>query len=322
MNLLEIGKSVVGEEIQSLQKLHERLNGDFIRAVEIILKHDGKVVFTGIGKSGYIAQKLASTFNSTGTRAVFLHPAEALHGDLGVYNPGDPTLLLSRSGSTEEVVRLLPLLKKFASPLIALVGNPCSALAQNADVFLDASITKEADPLGFIPTSSTVVALALGDALACALMVARGFQKDDFFRFHPAGQLGKNLGLHVGDLMCPLPKVAQVSPKTNLRQIVIAMTQKPLGAAFVFDKEKFIGLVTDGDVRRVLQTCKDIEVVNAEDFMTRHPISVYSNLNLGEAVRLMEERPSQLSVLPVLAHDTHACVGLLRLHDAYQAKMV
>ncbi len=317
MNFSEIGKQVLAEEIASLNRLYERFdNAAFNAVVDLIRNHIGKVVFTGIGKSGYIAQKLSSTFNSTGTRSVFLHPSEALHGDLGIYSKGDPTIFLSRSGSTQELLNLLPVIRQFDSPVIAMVGNLVSPLAQAADFVLDASIQREADPLGFVPTASTTLALALGDALACTLMHAKGFQREDFLKFHPGGQLGKSLGNCVGDLTCPLKDVACVTLNASLREVVIEMTSKPLGAAFVMEGDQFVGLITDGDVRRSLQTCQSIEEVLAKDIMTENPIKVSAQLNLEEALQLMEARPQQLNVLPVFNAD-QSCRGLFRLHDAY-----
>lgn len=311
------GKRVIKEEIDSLQRLYERFDSkEFCRVVHLILQHKGKIVFTGIGKSGYIAQKLSSTFNSTGTRSVYLHPAEALHGDLGIYSNGDPTIMFSRSGSTQELLNLLTVIKPFNSPIIAVVGNLNSPLARQADFVLDASITKEADALGFVPTSSTTLSLVLGDALACTLMQARGFQREDFLKFHPGGQLGKSLGKCVGDLTCPVKEVACVAPDATLREIVIAMTVKPLGAAFVMKGDQFMGLVTDGDIRRSLQKHVSIEHVLASQIMNPKPITVFSNLNLEKALQLMEDRPRQLSVLPVFNSD-NTCLGLFRLHDAY-----
>ncbi len=320
MNKLgEWGKSVLSEEISSLQKLYERFDTEtFSKVVEVILKHPGKVIFTGIGKSGYIAQKLSSTFNSTGTRSVYLHPSEAIHGDLGIYSYGDPTIFLSKSGSTQELLNLLPVIRQFGSPVIAMVGNLVSPLAQSADYVLDASVSKEADPLGFVPTSSTTLALVFGDALACALMQARDFKKEDFLKFHPGGQLGKNLGKCVGDFTCSLKNVACVRPEDTLRSIVIEMTLKPLGAAFVMEGGTFLGLITDGDVRRSLQQCSSIESVVAKDIMTKDPIKVYANLNLEEALQLMEDRPRPLNVFPVFNSDK-SCRGLFRLHDAYSS---
>ena len=312
-----LGKEVLKEEIASLQRLYDHFdNKSFSKVVQLILQHPGKVVFTGIGKSGYIARKLSSTFNSTGTRAVFLHPSEALHGDLGIYSPKDPTIILSRSGSTQELVQLIPLIRQFDSPVVAMVGNLNSPLARMADFILDASITKEADPMGFVPTSSTTVALALGDALACALMQGRNFQREDFLKFHPGGQLGKNLGKCVGDVTCPLKEVACVSPQATLKDIVVALTLKPLGAAFVMENEKFLGLITDGDIRRSIQANTSFENILAKNIMTKNPIKACVSLNLSEALQLMEDRPSQLSVLPIFDKDG-SCYGLFRLHDAY-----
>lgn len=313
----DIGKQVIQEEISSLQRLADCFDGQaFQSVVELILNHPGKVVFSGIGKSGYIARKLSSTFNSTGTRSVYLHPSEALHGDLGIYSVGDPTIFLSRSGSTQEILQLIPRIRQFQSPIIAIVGNLISPLAQMANFVLDASIKKEADLLGFVPTSSTTLAMVLGDALACTLMQVRGFRKEDFLKFHPGGQLGKNLNQSVGDYTCPLKEVACVAKDTTLRDIVIALTTKPLGAAFVMENNRFLGLITDGDIRRCLQNYTSIENIRAQDIMTTKPIKAYAHLNLEEALQLMEDRPSQLSVLPIFNSD-QTCRGLFRLHDAY-----
>ncbi len=318
MNFSSIAKQVLSEEAKSLHQLYERFDCEaFSHVAELILKYKGKVVFSGIGKSGYIAQKLTSTFNSTGTRAVYLHPAEALHGDLGIYSHGDPTIMLSRSGSTRELLDLLPFINQFQSPVIAMVGNLSSPLAEAADYVLDASVTREADPMGFVPTSSTTVALALGDALACALMQARGFKHEDFLRFHPGGQLGKSLSRTVGDCARPLKQVACLKPESSLREVVIAMTEKPLGAAFVMDGDRLVGLICEGDIRRSLQSEKSLEQLVASDMMSCQPITVFEDIKLEEALQLMEDRPHPLNVLPVLKQDG-SLYGLFRLHDAYR----
>ena len=318
MDFGSVAKQVLSKEAKSLQRLCERFDSEaFSRVAELIFEHKGKVVFSGIGKSGYIAQKLSSTFNSTGTRAVFLHPAEALHGDLGIYSPGDPTIVLSRSGSTRELLDLLPFIKQFHSPVIAMVGNLSSPLAEAADYVLDASVAKEADPMGFVPTSSTTVALALGDALACALMQARSFKHEDFLRFHPGGQLGKNLSRTIGDCARPLKQVACLKSDSSLREVVIAMTEKPLGAAFVMEGDRLIGLICEGDIRRSLQSEKSLEHLTASDMMTRQPITVCEDIKLEEGLRLMEDRTHPLNVLPVLKRDG-SLRGLFRLHDAYR----
>ncbi len=317
MDFGPIGKKVLQEEIISLQGLYNRFDDEaFSKVVELLANHKGKVVFSGIGKSGYIARKLSSTFNSTGTRSVYLHPCEALHGDLGIYSKGDPTIILSRSGTTQELLTFVQVIKPFNSPIIAMVGNLSSPLARIADFVLDASIQKEADPLGFVPTSSTTVALALGDALASTLMVAHQFTHADFLQFHPGGQLGKVLGRCVGDLAHPIQEVACVNPQQSLKEVVVELTLKPLGAALVMDGKQLCGLITDGDIRRAIQSGKALESITAADMMTTNPISVSKDLNLEKAMQLMEDRPHQLSVLLVLNPDK-TCYGLFRLHDAY-----
>ena len=306
-------------EAEAISQAAMRMNGDLTNAVKIILDHVGKVVVSGIGKSGIIGQKIAATLCSTGTPAVFLHPTEAIHGNLGVYTPGDPTILISKSGTTEELVRLVPLLHQFKSPLIAIVGNLDSGLAQGADVVLDARVNREADPLGIVPTSSVVVTMAIGDALSAALMYAREFTEVDFVRFHPGGQLGRNLFLHVEDVMHSGDKLAWATPDSSLRNVVINMTQKPLGAACVIDEHHcLLGFITDGDVRRALQTFDDIRPLRASDIMTVNPVFATADMTLGKAAQIMEDRPSQISVLPVLEIGTKKCLGLIRLHDIYR----
>ncbi len=315
---LTAARDALRVEADAIRQAAEHLDGNMTRAVEIILAHRGKVLVVGLGKSGHIAQKIAATLCSTGTPAVFLHASEAVHGDLGMYTPGDPTILVSKSGATSELVQLLPLLRQFKSPLIGILGNLTSILAQQVNVVLDARVGKEADPLNLAPTSSTTVALALGDALAVALMTARRFTDTDFARFHPAGQLGRNLLLQVSDVMHVGQQIAWVAPKDPVRDVVVGMTQHPLGAACVVDNDKLAGIVTDGDLRRALQSHDDIRGLRVVDIMTKDPITVGPSMVLRDAVRIMEDRPSQISVLPVVDDDGH-CVGLLRIHDVYQA---
>ncbi len=320
---LAIAREVLQAEAQAILKVAERLTDSLARAVALILAHPGKVVVSGIGKSGAIAHKIAATLASTGTPAVFLHAAEAVHGDLGIYTPGDPSLLISKSGATAELLRLIPVLRRFRSPLIALVGNLHSPLAREADVVLDARVEREADPLNLAPTCSTTAALALGDALAVALMHARNFTKDDFARYHPAGQLGRNLWLTVADVMHRGEAVAWVGPETPLRQVIIAMTERPLGAACVVDEAgNLLGLITDGDLRRALITRQDIRGVTAQEIMTARPTTITPGASLKEAAQLMEDRPSQISVLPVVEPSSRRCLGLIRIHDIYQPELI
>ncbi len=315
---LAVAKATIEAEAAAMLEGAKRLDGNFKKAVDVILAHKGKIVICGVGKSGLVGQKIAATLSSTGTPAVFLHACDAVHGDLGVYSAGDPTLLISNSGATVECLRLMPTLKQFKSPIIALIGKLDSPMGKSADIVLDASVVREADPLGIVPTSSAVLAMALGDALACALIEARGFSKTDFARFHPAGQLGRNLTLSVEDVMAKLESCALVSAEDSIRQIVIKMTQKPLGAACVVDEfGKLVGIVTDGDLRRMLQNVCDIDSEKCLDIMTKTPVCVSPEAPLIEAANLMEKRKSKLSVLPVVGANG-ACMGLIRIHDIYQ----
>jgi arabinose-5-phosphate isomerase len=320
---LQAAKSTLIAEAEALLKAAGRLNGDLDRATEIILSHPGKVVVTGLGKSGHIGHKIAATLCSTGTPAVFLHAAEAVHGDLGIYSPGDPTILISKSGATAELVRLVPVLREFDSPLIGIFGNLNAPLTRSVDVVLDARVEREADPLNLAPTCSTAVALGLGDALAVALMAARRFTDLDFARFHPAGQLGRNLLMRVADVMHVGDRVAWVRSDDHLRQVVIAMTERPLGAACVVDDDRrLLGIITDGDLRRALRGHEDIGALRAADLMTSDPAVTAPQVNLRDAAQQMEERSSQISVLPVVDPQTRRCLGLIRIHDIYQPQLV
>lgn len=320
---LQSAQSLLKAEAEALTELSQRLDGSFTKVVDLIAKHSGKVVLIGVGKSGLIAQKIASTLCSTGTPAIFLHAADAVHGDLGILQSGDPVILISRSGATAELVRLLPVLRSFKSPLIALVGNTQSPLATQADFVLDIGARPEADPLGLVPTTSTLLTLALGDALAAALITHRGFGASDFARFHPAGQLGRNLSLTVGEVFQSIDRCAQVDISASLREAVIAMTTFPNGAACILNAEGILmGLITDGDLRRVLSRGIDLNTAKVIDVMTKNPIRTHPQVSLVEAARVMEDRPSQISVLPVTHPDSQKCLGLLRIHDIYQAGLV
>ena len=322
-NLSGIASEIIKTEARELINVADRIDQAVIKAAKIILEHDGKVVVSGVGKSGLIGQKIVATFCSTGTQSVFLHASDALHGDLGVYRPGDPTILISKSGATEEIIRLIPLLREFQSPLIGIVGNMNSSLSEKVDVVLDSTVSSEADPLGIVPTNSTTVTMAIGDALAAVLMTAKKFNRDDFAKFHPGGSLGRRLKFYVKDIMTPIDKVALVNPEQNLKEIVILMTRKPQGAAIVSDKSnKLIGIITDGDLRRGFAKNGNLDEMFASDVMNTTPIHIYSNALLQEAVTLMEDRASQISVLPVLDAKNDKCVGLLRLHDIYQSKLI
>jgi arabinose-5-phosphate isomerase len=274
-------------------------------------------VGTGIGKSGHIARKIVATLSSTGTAAVFLHPAEALHGDLGIYTPGDPTVLISKNGASQELIALVPLLRDFHSPLIGILGSGASPLASRVDVLLDASVEREADPHNLAPTASAVTALAVGHALAIALMCARSFTPEEFGRYHPGGQLGRNLKLRVRQAMHSGDEVATVEPDAALKDVIIAMTRRPLGGACVVGEDGGLaGFITDGDLRRALSAHDDIRGLCARDVMTARPVTIGPEETLGEALERMERRPSQISALPVV-DDRGRALGVLRIHDVY-----
>ena len=320
--LKSIASEILKQEGQELLDAADRIAESVVKSSDIISNHSGKVVLCGMGKSGLIAQKIAATLCSIGNKAVFLHAAEAVHGDLGIYAPGDPTILISKSGATEEMLRLIPILKEFNSPLIGILGNMKSPLVRQMDVVLDASVQKEADPLGIVPTSSTTLTLAIGDAIVGVLMSQGDFKQDDFARLHPAGDLGRRLRLIVENIMQSIQDVAIVSKNDNLRKVVIEMTEKPQGAALVVDGEnQLIGIITEGDLRRALADGKDIDKITVIDLMTPNPIAININSPLKEAIILMEDRKSQISVLPVVKNDGKTCAGLLRLHDIYQKNL-
>jgi arabinose-5-phosphate isomerase len=308
-------------EAEAIACAARRLDDQFLAAVRLIEEHRGKIIVTGLGKSGFVAQKLAATLCSTGTPAVFLHPVDALHGDVGIYAAGDPTIILSKSGTTLELLRLIPVLRSLNSPLIGIVGNATSPLAREMDILLDASVRAEADPYNLAPTASTAVATALGDALALAIRHARNLTPEDFAQLHPAGQLGRNLRVTVRQVMHSGDEVAWASAASSIKSVIIAMNRCPLGAACVRgDDGELIGLITDGDLRRALEMNDDIREVTAGDLMTLRPVTVSPEATLRDALRLMEDRPSQISVLPVV--EDSRCLGLVRLHDLYQTDLL
>ena len=284
------------------------------RSIDLISTCASKIVVMGVGKSGVIAQKIAQTLTSTGTVAIFVHPSDALHGSLGVITGGDVVIALSNSGETDEIVTLLPALVHRKVPLIAIVGNTDSTLARKADVVLDASVDKEACPLNLAPTTSTTVALAIGDAVAMTLMEARGLTAEDFAANHPAGRLGKRLTMKVSDLMHESPNV---EPDASWIEVVKAISKHALGAVNVVDGSgKLTGIVTDGDLRRTIErtAANELSGLTAGQMMTGSPITTNPEMLAYDALQLMENRASQISVLPVVDASGN-CVGLLRLHD-------
>ena len=315
-----LSQSIFESYSSQLLQVSKKIDQDIQSAAELIINNSGKVVVCGLGKSGLIGQKIVATLCSTGTRSVYMHAAEAIHGDLGIYNPGDPTILISKSGNTEELVRLVPILKEFQSPLIAIVGNMDSFIAKNSDIVLNGTVEKEIDPLGVVPTTSSLVALAIGDALASVLMVQRGFDKKDFARNHPGGELGKQLALKVESVMHPLNDVAQIDENDSISSCASKMTEKPLGAALHLDNDILKGIVTEGDLRKSIASTSDLSN-SILDFINNNPISINPSISILDAMKVMEDRHSQISCLPVIDSDGK-CLGLVTLHDLYQTKLV
>ena len=315
-----LSQSIFESYSSQLLQVSKNIDQDIQSAAELIINNSGKVVVCGLGKSGLIGQKIVATLCSTGTRSVYMHAAEAIHGDLGIYNPGDPTILISKSGNTEELVRLIPILKEFQSPLIAIVGNMDSFIAKNSDIVLNGTVEKEIDPLGVVPTTSSLVALAIGDALASVLMVQRGFDKKDFARNHPGGELGKQLALKVESVMHPLNDVAQIDENDSISSCASKMTNKPLGAALHLDNDILKGIVTEGDLRKSIASTSDLSN-SILDFINNNPISINPSISILDAMKVMEDRHSQISCLPVIDSDGK-CLGLVTLHDLYQTKLI
>ena len=315
-----LSQSIFESYSTQLLKISKNIDQDIQKAAELIINNSGKVVISGLGKSGLIGQKIVATLCSTGTRSVYMHAAEAIHGDLGIYNPGDPTILISKSGNTEELVRLVPILKEFQSPLIVIVGNVDSFIARNADIILNGSVENEIDPLGVVPTTSSLVALAIGDALASVLMVQRGFDKKDFARNHPGGELGKQLALKVESVMHPVNEVAQIDQNDSINSCAKKMTDMPLGAALHLENDILKGIVTEGDLRKSIASTSDLSS-SISAFINNKPISINPSISILDAMKVMEDRLSQISCLPVIDSDGR-CLGLVTLHDLYQTKLV
>jgi arabinose-5-phosphate isomerase len=314
---LQRGRRVLAIEIAALEAVAGRLDERFERAVQLLAECGGKVVVTGIGKSGLICRKIAATLASTGTPATFLHAAEAAHGDFGLVGKNDVVLALSHSGEVEELVRLLPLIKRHDLPLIAITGAPSSTLARAADVVLDARVPEEACPLGLAPTASTTAALALGDALAVALFQRNGFGEDDFAALHPAGSLGRRL-LKVSDLMHVGEALPLVEPDTPLADTMVEISRKRLGVTGVVDGSgALVGIVTDGDLRRGLQRGGEIERLIARDLMTVNPKTIEPGALAAGALALMERH--SITSLFVLAAGSRRPQGVIHLHDILKA---
>ena len=314
---LDLARAVLENEADSVRTLSARLNEGFVQACEFLLQCTGRVVVTGMGKSGHIGNKIAATLASTGTTAFFVHPAEASHGDMGMITRDDVVLALSNSGSTAEIVTLLPLIKRLGITLISMTGNPESPLAKAAEVNLDARVTLEACPLNLAPTSSTTVSLVLGDALAIALLEARGFTAEDFAFSHPGGALGRRLLLKVENVMHAGDSLPQVKRGTSLRDALLEMTQKGLGMTVVTEDDgRLAGVFTDGDLRRTLDRNIDVRQTIIDEVMTVHGKTARADMLAAEALKIMEDH--KISSLVVI-DDNDQPVGALNMHDLLRA---
>jgi arabinose-5-phosphate isomerase len=317
---MDLAKQVLAIEAEAIQGLAARLGQSFLDAVELLLNCKGRVVVSGIGKSGHIARKIASTMASTGTPAYFVHPAEASHGDIGMIARNDVLIALSYSGESEELLAIVPLLKRKGASLIAMTGNANSSLAREADVHLDASVEKEACPLNLAPTASTTAALALGDALAVALLDAKGFGPEDFARSHPGGALGRRLLTHVRDVMRSGDAIPSVPDSAGFSEALLEMSKKRLGMTAVLDATgRVSGIFTDGDLRRTLARVADIKSARIAEVMTRNPRTIRPDKLAVEAVQIMEE--SKINQLLVVSAEGEL-VGALNMHDLFQAKVI
>ena len=316
-SLEALAKSVLDIEANSILKLKERINGNLTQAVETIIKSKGRVIVTGMGKSGHIAKKIAATLSSTGTPAYFLHPAESTHGDSGIITRQDVVIALSNSGETTELLNLLPLIKRFEVPLIALVGKTNSTLANRADIIFDVSVEKEACPLGKAPTASTTAALAMGDAIAICLLKERGFSAEDFLMFHPSGSLGKGVLYTVGDLMIKNEELPIADENSKFLDVVRLISEKKLGCAVLTDSEgKMTGVITDGDIRRILMKHLAVDDLITKDVMTHNPKTVSEGALAVKALALMEKH-SITSI--AVCDDDKKPIGIIHIHNLLKA---
>ncbi|HEY5993700.1 MAG TPA: KpsF/GutQ family sugar-phosphate isomerase [Gallionellaceae bacterium] len=317
---LDLAREVLSTEAAAVQALTQRIGDDFLRALAVILSCEGRVIVSGMGKSGHIARKIAATLSSTGTPAYFVHPAEAAHGDLGMITGEDVLIALSYSGESQELLAIVPIIKRQGAKLISLTGKPQSSLAREADVHLNGAVDKEACPLGLAPTTSTTAALALGDALAVALLDAKGFGEEDFARSHPGGALGRRLLTHVRDIMRGGERIPAVGLKASLADAVLEISRKGLGmTAIVDDARHVLGIYTDGDLRRTLEKNLDFKSTPVSEVMSRNPRTIGPDALAAEAVQMME----QYNISQMLVVDAERqLVGALNMHDLLHAKVI
>ncbi len=312
-NILEEGKKVIEIEQKAIADLLPKVNSSFAEAVKLIYNCSGRTIITGIGKSGLIARKIVATLNSTGTSSIYLHPTDALHGDLGLVRKDDIIIIISKSGATEELLSLITMIKRMQIPVISMLGNGNSSISKLSDVVLDIGVKEEACPHGLAPTSSTTVSMVLGDALAVAVLKLRGFTADDFAMLHPAGSLGRKLLLRITEIMYKENDLPVVNENASIKDTILEMTAKRLGATCVINEEQsLVGIITDGDLRRQLEKSLDIKNLQAKDIMTKNPKTIKQNLLASYALQQMEN----YNITSLIAVDeNNNPVGLVHLHD-------
>ncbi|MBF0532322.1 MAG: KpsF/GutQ family sugar-phosphate isomerase [Candidatus Omnitrophica bacterium] len=313
-------KQLIAIEAAAVKRLQKRINADFLKAIELIVSCRGRVIVSGMGKTGIIGRKISATFSSTGTPSLYMHPAEAAHGDLGQVTKDDVLILISYSGETDETKRLIPLIKKIGAPVIAMTGEKQSSLARFSDVILDISVEEEGCPLGLAPMASTTAALVFGDALAASLIVRKKFRREDFAFYHPGGALGRRLLLTVGDIMRTGRQYARVRDNSHVKDVLFAITRARCGSACVVDaREKFVGIFTDGDLRRHMETHANILRCQVKDVMTVNPITVQKDKLAAEALKILQDR--KIDELPVLDGKGNLA-GLLDIQDLLKAGLL
>lgn len=315
--ILDSAKKTIRSESEAIAGLTEFLTADFAEAVRLIFASKGHLVVTGIGKSAIIAQKIVATLNSTGTPSMFLHASEAIHGDLGMIRPEDIVVCISKSGNSPEIKVLVPIIKRFGNPLIAITGNVTSFLAKGSDCILNTTVRSEADPINLAPTNSTTAQLVMGDAIAVCLMELRNFTASDFAKFHPGGALGKKLLLRVGDMLDQTHKPA-VDPDSGIKKAIFEISEKRLGVTAVVENEKVIGIITDGDIRRMLSDRDSIAGLTAKDIMTRNPKIISSSDMVVDALNILED----FSITQLVVVDEGVYKGVVHLHDILKEGIV
>jgi len=315
--IIHKGKEVIQKEAQAIIDLEHRINEEFAQAVDLISKCKGRIIVSGMGKSGIIARKIAATLTSTGTSAMFLHPAEGMHGDLGAVHRDDIVICISKSGNTSELFQIVPLLKKIGVPIISITGNRRSRIAERSDIVLDASVKEEACPFNLAPTSSTTAALVMGDALAVALLEKRNFSTKDFALFHPGGSLGKKLSMKIDDIMFTGDRIPKVHEDLLLDKVIFEITSKRFGSTCVVNqKDQLSGIITDGDIRRLVEKTKDIWNLTAKDVMSKNPKTVKVGTLASDALKLMKD----FSIMQVIIIDEESHPkGIVHIHDLLEA---